>query len=176
MFATTLYLDFDGVFNAKQPKHDRIEQFIISVENSINFLPQNLIIFSPTVVEWVENHRTQYNAELVWLTSWNENNTVLRLSDYLGGLDNGRVLPANLHTEQVSRKEWTQWKAEAILKDQQANQRPFVWVDDNAHAHWGDHVKNNTVAPSLFLTPQSAHGLQVEELKQMDDFLAEYSH
>jgi hypothetical protein len=175
MYDATLYLDFDGVFNAKKPLHESVEQFIIKVENSINFRPENLIVFSPTVVKTIEAFRHEYNAELVWLTTWNENNTVLRLAEYLGGLDNGRVLPANLHTAQVGKRDWTQWKAEAILTDQDFNARPFVWVDDNAHQYWGEYVKKSIHENSLFIEPVSHNGLTISELDKIDGFLSKVS-
>lgn len=171
MFNSTLYLDFDGVFNATEPQHDVVEKFIIKVKGSSNFRTENHITFSPTVVGLIEQLRQQYKAELVWLTTWNENNTVLRLAEHLGGLDHGRVLPANLHTRQVGKKDWTQWKAEAILADQQENPRPFVWVDDNAHTYWDNYVKGHTQQVSLFVSPRSRHGLTLENVLNMGVFL-----
>jgi predicted AlkP superfamily phosphohydrolase/phosphomutase len=171
MFHSTLYLDFDGVFNAKEPLHDAVKKFTIKVDGSSNFRAENHITFSPTVVSSIEQLRHKYHAELVWLTTWNENNTVLRLAEHLGGLDHGRVLPAKLHTKQVAKKAWTQWKAEAILTDQRKNPRPFVWVDDNAHNYWDNYVKGQTKSVSLFISPRSRHGLTLDNILDIKAFL-----
>jgi len=172
-FDHTLYLDFDGVLNAVEPQHDKVENFVIKIENSLNFLPETFIVYSPNVVETLERLREQYKMELVWLTTWNENNTVLRLAEHLKGLDHGRVLPANLHTAKVGKREWTQWKAEAILEDQKASERPFIWVDDNAHKYWGEAVNEGTEASSLFVTPNSTWGLTKNNLDKMEQFLSQ---
>lgn len=168
---SVMYLDFDGVFNAKEPLHDEVSQFTITVEGSVNFKADNHITFAPQVVNIIESFRESHNTDLTWLTSWNEKERVLHLSHHLGGLHGGRVLPASLHTEQVGRKEWTAWKAHALVEDQKVNPKPFIWVDDHAHEHWGEFVKDETVAPSLLITPTSLHGLTLEELVLMDEFL-----
>jgi hypothetical protein len=168
-----LYLDFDGVLNADDPQHSEVRKFTMLTEGSINFQAESPIVFSPNVVEYLDKLRDQYDMELVWLTTWNENNLVLGFAEHLKGLDHGRVIPANLHTAQVGKREWTQWKAEAILADQAADPTPFVWVDDNAHEHWGDEVNAGTTVPSLHITPNSTWGLTRENLEEMEAFLSQ---
>lgn len=170
-FKARLYLDFDGVLNAKRPEHSDVAQFQIPIEGSANLAPVNHITYSPTVIRALERFRNVYGLELVWLTTWNEMNHVLKLAPYLNGLDNGRVLPANLHTRQVGKKDWTQWKGEAILADQSSSSLPFVWIDDNAHIHWGDFVAEQVSSESLFITPVSLTGLTQDNLDEIESFL-----
>ena len=176
MFTTTLYLDFDGVVNAKHPTHELIAKFTIAIKDSLNLAPLNYITFSPTVVETIDRLREQYNVELVWLTTWNEKDDVLKLSKPLGGLHGGRVLLANLNQKSINKSEWTHWKAEAIIADQLTSPRPFVWIDDNAHQFHGEIVSAETQkVSSLMLTPVSRTGLTVENLTHVEDFLKRVS-
>ena len=170
-FLASLYLDFDGVVNAPHPQHKMVKKFSIEIEGSQHLAPVNYITYSPIVVERLESFRKTYNVELVWGTTWNHSNHVLKLASDLKGLDNGRVLPAVLHTAQVGRREWTQWKADAIIVDQLKNPRPFIWVDDNAHQFHGTAVESQVSAPSLFVTPNSTFGLTLNDLDKMETFL-----
>jgi len=171
MFNSALYFDFDGVVNATEPLHELVQEFHIPIDGSQHLAPVNHITYAPFVVETMERFRAEHGLELVWSTTWNEFNHVLKLAAYLGGLDGGRVLPAALNVEATNKAEWTAWKAEAIIADQAADPKPFVWVDDNAHQFWGDKVRELTSAPSLFITPNSHTGLTVEDLNAIDEFL-----
>ena len=170
-FKARLYLDFDGVLNAKQPQHDDVAEFHIPIEGSANLAPVNHIVYSPHVVRELERFREQYGLELVWLTTWNESDHVLKLSPYLGGLADGRVLPAKLHTAQVGKREWTAWKGAAIVADQDASPSPFVWIDDNAHQFHGEFVQNQVNVDTIFITPNSSWGLTTENLNAIESFL-----
>lgn len=172
MFKTTLYLDFDGVLNAKKPSHTLISKFKIAVKDSLNLAPINHITFSPYVIQALDKLRLEHDLELVWLTTWNEKNDVLMLSEPLGGLHGGRVLTSNLNQKATNKKEWTQWKADAIIVDQRATPRAFIWVDDNAHQFHSEVVNAETkLVPSLFLTPVSLNGLTVANLQELKVFL-----
>lgn len=174
MCVARLYLDFDGVLNAKEPAHALVEAFDIPIEGSPYLAPVSRIVFSPTVIERLESFRVKYGVELVWLSTWNDRKDVLKLSEYLRGLHGGRVIEARLNPEAKDKHEWTQWKADAILEDQRMDSKPFVWVDDNAHRFHGDAVAMElTHADHLFLTPVSLTGLTVADLDQMEAFYAE---
>jgi len=170
-FRSRVYLDFDGVVNAKEPQHAIVERFEIENNGHPNLAPVSHIVFSPVVIEAIEYLRKKYQMELVWLTTWNHGDSVLALSNHLRGLDYGRVLPAALNQEAKTRSEWTQWKADAILTDQKNDPAPFIWVDDNAHAYHGEAVETNTSAEKLFITPNSLWGLTNENLLDIENFL-----
>ena len=169
---TRIYLDFDGVLNAKNPQHDDVAQFSIPIEGSFHLAPINYITFSPTVVYAIERLRKQYDLELVWLSTWNDSEHVLKLANHLKGLDGGRViLPPPLPVEKVTRKEWTAWKAAAIIVDQAENPADFVWVDDHAIEHFGIEIAQETEAEKLYITPNSEYGLTRENLEDIEEFL-----
>lgn len=171
MFNSRLYLDFDGVLNAKEPQHELISNFDIASNNNKLFAKINNMTFSPTVIERLDHFRENYAVELVWLSSWNDRKDVLKLPAFLEGLHGGRVLEANLNHEAKDRHEWTQWKADAIIYDQKIDPKRFIWVDDNAHRFHGDAVAMETTAVSnLFVTPESLWGLTTENLDAMEDF------
>lgn len=171
MFNARMYLDFDDCINAKEPDHEDIQKFEISIQGSLYLAETNYITFSPTVVNRLESFRTKYNVEVVWSTTWNESNHVLKLTDKLGGLEGGRVLPAKLHVEQVPPKIWTAWKAEAIIADQEANPLPYIWVDDKATSLWGEDVLAAVPAESLHVEPNHVTGLTLADLDRMEKFL-----
>jgi len=176
MFTNTLYLDFDGVVNAKKPIHNLVSKFEIAINGSAHLAPVNYITFSPTVVATLDDLREKYNMELVWLTTWNEEDHVLKLSEPLGGLHDGRVLTADLNKAAVNKSEWTRWKAKAIIADQLKSPKPFVWIDDNAHQFHAEIVSAETKkVSSLMLTPVSRTGLTVENLTHVEDFLKRVS-
>lgn len=171
-FKAALYKDWDGVTNAHEPPHGDTAFFEVEIFDHSYLLNPSKITYSPSVVTFIDRLRRQYGLELVWSTTWNLNNTVLLLPELLGGLAGGRVLPIKLNEAATSKKEWTQWKAEAIVEDQRLNPRPFVWLDDNAHAYWSDYVKEHTVAPSIFVTPVSKTGLTLADLESIEAFLS----
>lgn len=170
------YTDVDGVYHANNPQHEAVKEVLILIEGSKNFKRETIVKYSPTVVDRVESFLQTHNMEPVFLTSWNENNTVRLLSEAIGLMPEGRIIPANLRTEQnVPRKEWTEWKAQAIIADQALSPAPFIWVDDNAPTYWGEYVSENVNVPHLIITPNSEHGLTLQELNAIENFLQETS-
>jgi hypothetical protein len=170
MFNYRFYLDFDGVVNAEAPEHDVVSKFVIPIEGSQYLSAENHITFSPTVVHMLDSFRVEHNIELVWLTTWNDREDVLKLSDYLNGLHGGRVVAPNL-IDTWDKKEWTQWKADAIIADQKESPTPFVWVDDNAHQYHAETVISSIqTIPHLIVTTNSVTGLTITDLDKMREF------
>jgi hypothetical protein len=174
MFAARLYLDFDGVLNAKKPQFNDVEQFDLNTNGlRTKVLKKTTVTFSPTVVNTLESFRELYNVELVWLSTWNENLDVLRLPKPLRGLTGGRVLPSLLNLYADTDRQWTQWKADALLADQKNDELPFVWVDDQAIKFHGKTVAASTVGtPSLMVAPREYWGLHRAQLDSLDSFFS----
>lgn len=170
-FRAILYKDWDGVTNAKNPPHGDTRVVDVAILNNKYLINPSRITFSPLVIAEIDRLREQYALELAWSTTWNLNGTVLTLPELIGGLRGGRVLPIALNHHAKDKKEWTQWKADAIIEDQNRNPSPFIWLDDNAHAYWGKYVQKHTAAPSLLITTESSSGLTLTNLQAMESFL-----
>jgi hypothetical protein len=171
MFKARMYLDFNGVINAVSPEHPDIDSFGFPIENSPYFAANNHITYSPTVIRRIDEFRHTHGIELVWLSTLNVDNHVLKLSKLLSGLDGGRVVPASLHTDNVGPKLWTEWKYNAILADQKESRMPFIWVDDKAAEYWGEEVLAGVDVESLFITTDARIGLSITDFKHIDEFM-----
>jgi hypothetical protein len=174
MFKSRLYLDFDGVVNADRLAFEDVKNFNVKVKKRGGYGHDTYSInYSPFVVSELDRFRKDYNVELVWLSTWNENLEVLRLPKHLNGLAGGRVLNCVLpYSSDITMREWTQWKADALLSDQLNDDTPFAWVDDEAVSL---HKKNVAAAtkldmPKYFLDPEGWHGLRTLELKLLEKF------
>lgn len=166
-----MYLDFDGVFNAPEPPYNDTKTFTVNVKDSAHLREVSTITYSPQVVQHIENIRTQYDVELVWLTSWNDDNHILSVAPYMAGLDKGRVIQANLNHAADNSHDWTIWKAEAILMDQTHHPTPFVWVDDNAPKYHGLRITNELKQTTQkIITPNSKTGLTQTDLDEIEHF------
>lgn len=174
-FKATLYKDWDGITNAPNPHFAEVMSLDVEILDNPYLINPSRITFAPQVVRTIDQLREEYSVELVWSTTWNYLNAVELLHVHLNGLANGRILPANLNHEAKGKGEWTAWKAEAIIADQQANPRPFVWIDDNAPTYWGDYVSEQVSQPHLIIIPNSLHGLTEEHFQQVREFLNKHT-
>lgn len=166
-----LYLDFDGIVNAKCPPYPSVMR-IRAPKNDNKFLARlTFVTFAPAVVERLDYILKTYDVELVWVTTWNESEAILKMPHLLKGLHGGRVLTPSLNERARNKKEWTQWKADGIIADQHSNPLPFIWVDDNAHQHHGEVVSSTVKTQHLFVTPKSSLGLTMNNLAIIEQFV-----
>lgn len=174
MFAARLYLDFDGVLNAKKPQFDDVESFTLNTTSlRTKQAKKTTITFSPTVVKTLESFRDTYNVELVWLSTWNENLDVLRLPKPLRGLAGGRVLPSLLDLYADTNRQWTKWKANALLADQKGDELPFAWVDDEAIKYHRSTVEDSTKGTyNIMVEPREYWGLHRAQLNSLNEFFS----
>lgn len=170
-----LYLDLDGVIHAPEPETES-EVVEVEIDESRYLRPVSVVRYSPTIVKRLDEIIRTYNVELVWLTTWNENDHVLKLPVLFKALSGGRVIPPAFNHEATNKKEWTQWKADAIIEEQTLTPVPFVWVDDNAHASHSENVHVIVgVVPQLHLTTDSEKGLTLKNLDLIEAFYRELS-
>jgi hypothetical protein len=180
-YKARLYLDVDGVLNADHPQFnlfgapdspDANKTFDIKVKQGRGLFTTYPMTFSPVVVRTLDDLLDRYNVELVWLSTWNENVEVLRLPAEFGGLNGGRVLHGTMDRQARNNRDWTKWKADALLSDQRNDNLPFVWVDDEAltyHAATVDTALSDV--SKLFVAPRAYHGLTTSNLNTIEDFL-----
>lgn len=167
-----MYFDFDGVFNAPEPPYADVEKFSVEVNGSAHLAPVNNITYSPSVVNRIERLRANFNVELVWLSSWNDENHILAVAPFMAGLHEGRVIDAALNHAADNSHDWTFWKAEAILADQLADPCPFVWVDDNAPRYHGLRITSDLENISKkIIVPDSKTGLTISDLDEIESFI-----
>jgi len=172
-FKARLYLDWDGVVNADKPRFDDADSFLFPKKKGRGLKETHKFTYSPTVVNTLDRFRTEYDVELVWNSTWNENLDILRVAEKLGALDDGRVLPAVINRYVDTNRQWTQWKADALLADQRGDALPFAWVDDMAlEFHGKDVVTATTGTHSLLVEPREYWGITQAHLDNMEKFFA----
>jgi hypothetical protein len=172
MTRARLYLDVDGVLNApdcatvwpgvakKFTASQRIDDYVLHF--GINY--------SPALIAALDALVTEFEVELVWATTWNEDLLVLRtLVPEFGALNDGRVLP--FFPGRGGASELT-WKHDGILADQRDDPAPFVWADDVEVREHGRLVGILTdITPSLLLDVNARTGLTPADLDAMHSFL-----
>jgi hypothetical protein len=174
MFKSRLYLDFDCVINADKPQFDTVASFDHSINRGYGLRDNYTITYAPEVVSRLSNTIINHDVELVWLSTWNDNLEVLKLPGKLDGLYAGRVLNCVLPRTPCTQREWTQWKAAALLADQKNDNTPFAWVDDEAlefHKKAVD-AATSPILPKLFMEPRPWRGLTNLDLIRLENFFA----
>lgn len=161
--APRFYTDFDGVFGAGYASLLWLSAASGDVIDAHGNRTQ--ITWAPDLVTAIDQLRAEYGVELVWLTSWCEDDDIgLRVVPVLHGLRDGRTLR---HTVDDGSGEW---KLRAILADQAASPSPFIWADDvEARAH-GEELLD--AGSHLLLAPDTSMGLGPRHLTRMREWLA----
>lgn len=166
-----IYSDFDGVFNVSQTSETM--KAAIETENSEFLSRKDRIIWNPAIVESFKQLLDTGFYDFVWHTTWNHGGNIKNAADLMG-LDNihNHSVTA-LNKEARNHKEWTSWKAEAIIEDQMKDPMPFIWIDDSAPLYWEDHVRGHTRESSLVIIPRSKFGLSKEHILEIVDWTSE---
>lgn len=172
MFKARMYLDFDGVINTDKPQFDNVSSFTVTTKDS-GMLVTHRVVYSPDVVAMLERFRTEYNVELVWLTTWNEDLAILKAAKKMDALLGGRVLHGVINRRVDTNREWTRWKADNLRADQKGDALPFAWVDDEAiKYHKKDVLAATEGTSSLLVEPRDYWGLTRSLLTRMESFFA----
>ena len=169
-----LYLDVDGVLNARNAKFiwGEATSTSMTIHHPGGYTDDFTIHWAPDLILALEVLRTKFDVELVWLTTWNENNFVLtHLVPTIQGLAGGRVLPYDPPFNPVIEASgW--WKGRGLIKDQAASPTPFIWIDDQEVSLHGQKVLTKTTGtPSLLIPTSPIAGLTPEHLEQMSEWL-----
>ncbi|MGW8431438.1 HAD domain-containing protein [Curtobacterium citreum] len=127
--------------------------------------------FSHNLVRALGAVVTDYDVELVWVTSWCENLDVVRklVPKFGGPLAGGRVAQYPYGED----GEDGVWKRDFILGDQHDDERPFVWLDDTEVLAHGDTVRRLTApTTSLLLAPEENIGLTPTHVELVREFFS----
>jgi len=159
-------LDVDGVLNAARPGWGEDPGQGQAYVDGVAYL----LRWAPGLARRVTALHTAGAVDVRWATTWVDHIRQVErllqlpaLSTAFRGLSGaGPVDPAEL-------------KLKAALDVVELEQRPLIWTDDDAIPGMGPLLEriHDAGVPVLLLAPHTRHGLQPEDLDQIDDFLAE---
>jgi hypothetical protein len=163
-----LYMDFDGVLNFFGSRSAYTKR-----SNAPGYLRRNSVYDIETNswygLNWsaeLVRKLGELDADWLWLTSWREKAPAL--------------LDPALQVASVGSLDWdfseaTGWNHDlkwlALLADQDANPRPFVWVDDEATRAF-DETALLVKVPYLLVKPDPNFGMTRADLDNVREFLA----
>lgn len=168
-----LYLDIDGVINgwgAGLRWPETREAAVPFAGGEVSFV----LVWAPALIEGLEALRRDFDLEIVFLTTWNEEDSARRnVAAAVGGLAGARMLPLTPEAlAPYNDSGW--WKAQQLLADQKTSPSPYIWADDVEVGEHGDAVRLDHYGnphPFLHLQPVTYFGLTPEHLVQMREFL-----
>jgi hypothetical protein len=148
-----LYLDVDGVI----------------VADEVPFADARELYLGSKVSDTVARGLGSTGLELLWLTSWEDDILEMAEDDFDPSLHGGKAF-SRTREDRMDGLSWIEWKLVSILRDQQANSRPFVWVDDSITDDIRGRVLRDTDAPSLIVVPERRTGINPDDLAQIQAF------
>lgn len=171
-----LYLDWDGVVNffGSRAQYRKRSGFSYMRRGSASPL-QNLAWsagyqLGPFSMNWsaeLLRKLAELPVEIAALTTWRDSfSQLIAATDW--ELDNYRVIdwkngPAG--SEHAG-------KVDALIADQLANPRPFIWADDEAHKYYTEEKRGLlSHIPQLLIEPNEDIGLTMSDYHSMVDFL-----
>ena len=159
-------LDVDGVLNAARPGWDEDPSQGQAYVDGVEYL----LRWAPGLARRVTALSTTGTVEVRWATTWVDHilqvERLLRLPSlstaFRGLSSDAPVDPAAL-------------KLQAALNVVEVEQRPLIWTDDDAIPGMGPLLEriHDAGVPVLLLAPHTRHGLQPDDLDQIDDFVAQ---
>lgn len=166
-----LFLDIDGVINAKHPPWPSTTTFTISDHRGAGYVVNYPITVAPAVAIEIDKLRAAFGLELVIVSTWLENSAMIYdLAKALGALHRPRLLA--IPPRKLGGYRSSLWKREAVLEDLSQNPpSAFVWIDDDETPVHGDFVGQAVDLPSLMVGPDPEHGLTPGDLVAVQKFL-----
>lgn len=159
-------LDVDGVLNAARPGWDEPPGQGQAYVDGVAYL----LRWSPALVRRIAAIHHGSGVEVRWATTWVDH--ILQVERLLRLPALATAFRGLGPTEAVDHVEL---KVQAALRVVEVEQRPLIWTDDDAIPALGEYRDRIMAAgvPVLLLEPHTRHGLQPEDLNQIDDFLSE---
>lgn len=163
------YSDFDGVFNLSSSTDTTVTKDIVT-RDSRYLRKHKKITWEPEVIEWVRELMNTGLFDFIWHTTWNDASNICQASKIMGlGELQEHTIPV-FDEKALTKKDWTAWKAQTIVKDQAVKPSPFIWIDDESPDHWEDYVRGHTKSPSLIIKINSQTGLTKDNIVSIIDF------
>lgn len=167
-----ILLDVDGVLNAvtRFPDSDQWTDWCTKKCMGYN------ITYSPTVGQRLLALAQRPGVELIWLTTWEHN-----ANRWIGPLFGWPTFPVldrhDIHegTSGLLVADQTWWKYVEARALYEADEVPFVWVDDDLVWNWDgavDWVKSLNDA-ALAISPGTSYGLTPTLVDEVEKFVVE---
>lgn len=173
-----LYLDWDGVVNFFGSRNQYLKKAGFGYLRRGSAMPRpadrpsGSMSFGPFPLNWSAELLRKLAAlpvDIVFLSTWRHSfSELLKATQW--ELENYRIL------------DWTDGprgsehagKVPALLADQLADPRPFIWADDEAHSFYTEDDRAKLAGiPQLLLAPSEALGLTADDYATMLSFLNE---
>ena len=154
-----VFLDVDGCLNA-----DPSSRYV-----TVKVGPYP-VHYRPRVIEWLNDLRSNWGAELVWATTWalpGGDRDLAELQDALG------LRPRTPLFAPGSRYAWQRdwWKVRTIAAFLEANPgRPWVWLDDDIDDNVGRWL-TATYAAGLTIRTDPRVGISDEDMARVDEHI-----
>lgn len=173
-----LYLDWDGVVNFFGSRNQYIKKSGFGYLRRGSAVPRpadrpaGSLSFGPFSLNWSAELLRKLAAlpvDIVFLSTWRHSfSELLKATNW--ELDSYRVLDwadGPKGSEHAG-------KVPALVADQLADPRPFIWADDEAHSFYGDDDRAKLSGiPQLLLAPNEDLGLVMADYEAMLDFLSD---
>jgi hypothetical protein len=156
------FLDIDGVINALRP-HNGLRA--TRARTSGESWP---IHWSAEVVELINTCHRSGLAEVRWLTTWEQD--AHRALAPAVGLD-----PFVSYDTPPGRPRHGWWKADVVADVVGAEQRPFVWTDDDLAVENVAEMVGRLGVDHLLVAPDPDLGLTSVNLRNVVDFLSRFA-
>lgn len=166
-----IYSDFDGVFNVSDSS--ATASATVETVNSHFLRNKTEINWNPDVVNSMSELLDTGLYDFIWHTTWNDGSNIVKASELMGFKGLTKHTEADLNKNAVSKQEWTRWKAETILADQEKNPRPFIWIDDLAPFFWGDYIRGSFRELPLIIHTNGRIGLTKKDIVKIIDWTKE---
>ncbi len=159
-------LDVDGVLNAARPgwgeAADQGPAFVGGIAYTLRW--------APPLIQRIGSVLRSGAVEGRWATTWVDN--IMQVERLLR-LPPMQTAFRDLECPEDARRT-SELKLCAAFNVVEHERRPLIWTDDDAIPLGGPDRERLLAAgvPVLLLAPGSAHGLQPEDLADIDDFLA----
>lgn len=166
-----IYVDFDGVFNLPEGTDGTVSA-PFTAEGSQYLVKHENVTWRPDMVDAFNDLYNTGLFEILWVTTWNHAGNISTASEVMGFLPHDHIEPGPFNHEAKRKRDWTAWKAEAIIRDQEETPRPYIWIDDEAPKYWDYHVMGQVRDPGLILKPKKGVGITPEDVVKMIDWAA----
>lgn len=172
MSKITIYLDFDGVINVHGD--NATDTAVIDIVNSMGKNVKRNIAWNQDNVDYLNELNETGLYRFVWHTTWNHEHNIDKAVEVIGFKGEYEKTTPVFDSDANNKREWTKWKADAIINDQAKNPSRFIWIDDKAPLFWDEYVIGRIKNPGTAIVPSSKTGITKENIITVIDWSAQH--